>query len=220
MLEDVTTGKRPLDMLNENPAIAGHDRALKFMRFTVQEAQSDRQALKKLRVIFSYGETDLGKTYSAVNFIAKDGDYHIQKAPTKKGDKLWFDGYIGQKYLILDDWDGSSCSISELKRILDVYKYSPEIKGNMTWALWHTVIITSNIAPRDWFIGFNGTVDQNAVAPVRRRVSEIRHYLERSIYQLEDWDGNILGDQIHEVAEPAEVSNTTSTSAHGPLDCS
>lgn len=220
MWDDCKANKRPIEMIENNPNVANHEKVLKFMRFTLLENQSDRQHID-MRCIISYGKTDLGKTYSAVNFIAKDGDYYILQSPTAKGNKLWFDGYYGQKYLILDDWDGSCCTIAFLKRLLDKYKLPIEIKGGYSWAVWHTIIVTSNSHPKEWFLGFNGEINETAVEPFRRRITEIRHYIARGIYQLVDWNEAELGVQIKEGEDTTTTCTTPSTvttPSSGPLD--
>lgn len=185
-------------MVEENPKMLLHDRAIKYARNLATEAQSDRQSLGHLRVIVSYGETGTGKTFSAINFVARDQAYYKLSAPSLKGGKLWFDGYEGQKVLIMDDWDGQCCSAATMKNLLDVYKLQVEIKGGTAWACWHTVVITSNLHPRDWYIRMNENQDQTEIRPLRRRITEIRHYLSENIYQLETWDGEPQGDQVEE----------------------
>ena len=78
------------------------------MRFTVGEQESDRQ-LQGVRVLCLYGPTGTGKTYAAINLIANRRDYYIAECPSSRGSKLWFDGYEGQKTLVLDDFSGDFC---------------------------------------------------------------------------------------------------------------
>lgn len=198
IIEGIKRGKSTLDLLDENPNLVLHDRAIKFARFVYSERDSNRQYMGKLNVIVSYGETGTGKTFSAVNVIARDKTYHKLSASCMKGGKIWFDGYEGQEVLILDDWDGGCCSHSYLKTLLDVYPLRVENKGGHAWAVWKTVVITSNSPPRDWFLRLDGHEDQTIVDPLKRRITEIRHYLETNIYQLEQWDGTPIGDQIQE----------------------
>ena len=56
-----------------------------------------------------YGPTGTGKTYAAINLIANRRDYYIAECPSSRGSKLWFDGYEGQKTLVLDDFSGDFC---------------------------------------------------------------------------------------------------------------
>lgn len=184
----VKSKKTNAEMLEAtNGAAARFEKAINFTRFTLQETESDRQ-ITGIRVICLFGGTGVGKTYAAVNLMCNKTDYYIAECPSTSGSKLWFNGYEGQKCLILDDFSGSFCDFRFLLRLLDVYKLKVEVKGGFAWATWTTVIITTNIQPGEWYpIGID-------LAPLKRRIHEIRHVEERGFYTLLDWDGHTVGD--------------------------
>lgn len=157
-----------------------------FLRFTYTEADSDRQ-LQGVRVIVLYGASGKGKTYAAVNFIAGNKDYYICEAPSHASSKLWFDGYEGQRTLILDDFEGSFCQFRFLLRLLDVYKLKVEVKGGHAWAVWTTVVITSNTHPSAWYSNMD-------TAPLKRRINEIRLMEHQGTYKRIDWTEHVLDD--------------------------
>jgi len=161
-----------------------------FLRFVDMESSSDRQ-LQGVKVTTLYGATGTGKTYAAINFIAGSKDYYICEAPSHKDSKVWFDGYEGQHTLIIDDFDGSFCSFRYMLRLLDKYKLKVEIKGGFSWAVWTTVVITSNIHPSGWY----SSVD---TAPLQRRLteggSEIRLITEQGCYKRVDWTEHMLDE--------------------------
>jgi len=161
-----------------------------FLRFVDMETSSDRQ-LQGVKVTTLYGATGTGKTYAAINFIAGSKDYYICEAPSHKDSKVWFDGYEGQHTLIIDDFDGSFCSFRYMLRLLDKYKLKVEIKGGFSWAVWTTVVITSNIHPSGWY----SSVD---TAPLQRRLteggSEIRLITEQGCYKRVDWTEHVLDE--------------------------
>lgn len=159
----------------------------------MSEASSDRQ-LQGVRVIVLWGPSGAGKTYAAINYIAGGNNYYIAECPSTKGSKLWFDGYEGQKTLILDDFDSSFCEYRYLLRVLDKYKLKIEVKGSFAWAQWTTVVITSNTQPSDWYQCSAVAIN---TAPLQRRISEIRLQSEQGLYQLQGWDGRSLGDVSH-----------------------
>jgi len=173
---------------------AKFEKQIKFLRFVTCEQESDRQA-QGVRNIVLYGPTGVGKTFSAINTMCGGKDYYIVEAPSHKDSKLWFDGYEGEKTLILDDFQGDFCSFRFLLRMLDVYKLKIEYKGGFCWAAWTTVIITSNIHPSGWY-----TCDSN---PLKRRLttrgSEIRLVTEQDLYTVVDWFEAELenGDKFH-----------------------
>lgn len=192
------SGKPVAELIEEDPQLIMHKNALEWAMALRLKAKSNRQKLKFLRVIVSYGETGTGKTFSAINFVAGGTSYYKLSAPSLKGGALWFQYYAGEDVLIMDDWDGQCCTAAVLKNLLDKYELMIPTKGGMTYACWHTVVITSNLHPRDWYIRLNENSDTTEVRPLKRRVTEIRHYLDERLYQVENWEGEAQGDQIEE----------------------
>jgi len=148
-------------------------------------------------VVVIWGPTGAGKTYSAVNVLAKGVPYYIVEAPAKKNDKIWFNGYQGQKVLILDDFAGEVCNINYLKRLLDKYKQKVEIKGGYVWAQWSTVIITSQHPPSEWYAdSASASTKPEDIAALQRRITEIRHQVVQKLYFISSWEGRDSGDFI------------------------
>jgi len=174
-------------------ASAKFEKHINYIRFTVNEKKSDRQ-LTGVRVIVLYGATGVGKTYCAVNYFGRE-DYHLQECPSSKDSRFWFDGYQGQRTLILDDFSGEFCNYRYLLRVLDKYKLKVEIKGSFSWALWTTVVITTNLHPSAWYPNENS-------APLQRRINEIRYCEHRDTYKLMDWAEHTSGDFVNFVVPP------------------
>ena len=65
---------------------------------------------------------------------------------------VWWDGYMGEKTLIIDDFDGW-ISHNRMLGLLDGYQCRLAIKGGFTYARWTKVIITSNKRPESWYDG-------------------------------------------------------------------
>lgn len=96
----------------------------------------------KRTIKWYYGEAGSGKTREAIQEAADD--YYITMKDLK-----WWDGYIGQKYIIIDDFRKDFCTFHELLRILDRYPYRVNIKGSTMWLQPTTevIIITSCYPP-------------------------------------------------------------------------
>lgn len=94
-----------------------------------------RKGFRKLHVEVLYGETDIGKTRLAME--SKDA-YKIE------GAMKWWDGYEGEKCLIIDEYN-NDVPITKLLGILDGYELRLPIKGGFTYANWDKVIITMNL---------------------------------------------------------------------------
>ncbi len=95
-----------------------------------------RKTFRKVKVIHLHGETGTGKTKKAMEY--SDDTYKIQGNGLK-----WWDGYEGEKTLVIDEYD-NQIACTELLGILDGYQLRLPIKGSFTYANWDKVIITSN----------------------------------------------------------------------------
>lgn len=143
-----------------------YSRGIKDLIFIHLEEQS--KVWRTLNVQVLWGEAGTGKTRYAVE---SSNDYYILTNSNSGG--VWFDGYNGQKTLIIDDFYGW-IKFNFLLRILDGYQLRIETKGNHTYALWDTVYITSNNSPDTWYDYSKFTTQQyNALF---RRLSNIVHY--------------------------------------------
>ncbi len=89
------------------------------------------------------GDTGTGKTRRA---IAHDDHYLMPAFDTR----VWFDGYRGEKVLIIDDFYGN-IKYGTFLRMLDGHELQMEVKGSYIWAQWTKVIITSNVGPDKWY---------------------------------------------------------------------
>lgn len=117
---------------------------------------------RRLEVLVYYGDAGTGKTRTAVE---KDPEsYYI----LDQGERLWFDGYRGERTLIIDDFYGW-IKYGTLLRMLDGYQYRCEVKGGFVYAEWSCVIITSNKPPSDWYT-------QGMTAALRRRITSSVHF--------------------------------------------
>lgn len=95
---------------------------------------------RPLEVIYCYGLPGTGKSRWAASLGGADSVYWKPKSK-------WWDGYESQSIVVLDDWDQTWFSWTELLRILDRYPLWLEIKGGSIPARWTKVIITTNRKP-------------------------------------------------------------------------
>lgn len=103
---------------------------------------------RQVKVILLTGTAGTGKSSWAYDQYGVDEVY----APNLEGNKLWFDDYAGEKVLLLDDFRGSSTTLGNLLKYMDGRpRQLLQIKGGHLYALWDTVVITSNTEPSDWY---------------------------------------------------------------------
>lgn len=118
-----------------------------------------------VRGVWIVGAPGTGKTYSA----RKDygGPVFI------KSQNKWFDGYQGEKVIVLDDLDkGGECLGHYLKIWSDRWACTGEVKGG-TVPLQHTLfIVTSNYYIEELF------GDEKIVEAIRRRFKVVEHKIK------------------------------------------
>lgn len=129
---------------------------------------------RSLQVLVYYGDSGTGKTRKAIE-DAGDEYYILDQA-----DRLWFDGYHGDKTLIIDDFYGW-IKYGMLLRILDGHPYRCEIKGGFTPAAWTRVVITSNKHPNEWYA--------TGITPaLRRRIHSVLRFSENDVVEDQHWN--------------------------------
>lgn len=117
-----------------------------------------------------YGPTGTGKS-RLVREVCDDA-YWVSNPSA--GQPVWFDGYVGQSTLVLDDFYGWMPH-SFLLRLLDRYPFQLPCKGYMVPLAATRVFITSNVGPDHWYSS------AHAYAPLRRRLTWIFSVMD-SIY--------------------------------------
>lgn len=98
-----------------------------------------------------YGSPGGGKSKLARDYCRERNLSYYSLNTDRK--EIWYDGYMGEPVLIIDDLDDSSFSKQTLKKVTDGHRYMLPIKGGFTWAHWVMVIITSEHHPSIWWQG-------------------------------------------------------------------
>jgi len=122
---------------------------------------------------FYYGDSGTGKTKLA---LEEGGDSVFKADLANKG---WYDGYDGEKTLIIDDFDalaGKAIGVQFLKQLLDGHPLTLNIKGASTVAQFTSVIITSNHSFRECMPG----VEQEDLEALSRRIGTCLHFVKGS----------------------------------------
>lgn len=119
--------------------------AIKYSTGILRLQQFFRPSRKHPPTIWTFwGRTGTGKTRRVWEFA------DLEQLWVHPGG-TWFDGYMGHKSALFDDFDGSWFKITYLLKLLDRYVFTVPVKGGFTWWSPTTIYITSNIDPREWY---------------------------------------------------------------------
>jgi hypothetical protein len=115
----------------------------------------------KTEVFWLYGATGTGKSYWA--------SVKFPEAYWKMGGNKWWDGYVGQDAVIIDDYRRDLCAFHELLRMLDRNPYKVERKGSAIEFRARSVVITTPKHPR---LTWEGRTDEE-LGQLLRRVEHV-----------------------------------------------
>lgn len=149
--------KTDLELLDEHPIQAA--RYTKMINFTRMAVLNSDRAFQQVEVLVLWGDAGVGKTRKAHSI--DPGLYWVQEGAQ------WWDGYIGQQTILMDDFDGG-IKFTYLLKLLDGYRFRLPIKGGFTWKSWTRVIITSNKSPEEWYL-------RGVPANLKRRITTVTH---------------------------------------------
>lgn len=160
--QDIKAGKSLDVVANDHPCVfAKYSKGLSALRSALQKPTMRLD----IKVLVLYGSSGKGKTRYAFD---RYGPTQIYKLDPNHNHSLWFDGYIDQKVLLIDDFDGW-IGFRTLLTLLDIYPYTCQVKGSTVPAQWQTVIITSEKPVEDWYLRERS----GDIAQLKRRITQI-----------------------------------------------
>lgn len=141
--EAIRLGKRKREVAEEFTVVdCKYHRGLDRYRSLVEKDERNEQ--RDVQVEVYCGRAGSGKSRKA--YEENEDLYKI----VFDGKAIWFDGYEGEKCLLIDEFYGQM-PWNFLLQILDRYPLRLPIKGGFTYANWTKVIITSNKSPTEWY---------------------------------------------------------------------
>lgn len=121
-----------------------------FRKYRELVLENKSRKYRPLDVEILSGPTSIGKTrkylYTKDPSIKDDDTYIINCSDGLK----WFDGYQGEKTLILDEFN-NQCPLCKLLYLTRGHQTRLEVKGGFTYALWEKVIITTNLKKDEFY---------------------------------------------------------------------
>nr|UOF79409.1 rep protein [Cressdnaviricota sp.]UOF82985.1 rep protein [Cressdnaviricota sp.] len=122
-------------------------------------------------VIWIIGPPGTGKTHFAQQTYPEPEAFWFQQ-------NRWWDGYMGQKTVVLNEFNPSLISFKRLLDLLDRTPYRPESKGGHVNVIADTFIFTSNVHPKRMYENVPVHYPDWDNSPLRSRVTEWRYMLE------------------------------------------
>lgn len=176
LIERIREGATTSDIQDEfpNESVRYH-RAIESIRYT-KAKDKPKEVFRKVKVFVLYGEPGLGKTKYAY-------DYDPQLYAVPIGKDLWFDGYMGERTILLDDFSGQM-KLLDLLRVLDGYPNQVPIKGGFVWQHNVRVLITTNEHPDNWY---DYTSRQSSLAALKRRIKSVLHFTAPDVFNVIEW---------------------------------
>nr|WCR62221.1 MAG: replication associated protein [ssDNA virus sp.] len=94
----------------------------------------------------------------------------------------WFDGYRGERTVLLDDFCGSSLSFTQFKCLLDRYPFRVELKGTSCEMAATNFIITTNDDPKTWWQ--ESVTGQHGHSAIFRRLGKILFFVAENQFRV------------------------------------
>lgn len=165
----VKTGATDAELWEEFPSLMLiHNRSVVKARSVF----ADGGKRTEMPTVFLFaGTAGTGKSRTAHLIAQYLGDVYV--VPTAKSSGLYFDGYRGERSVIIDDMDGARCNPGFFKQLCDRYPFTVPIhgQGNVNFNS-PFIFITTNRAPRFWWKNQSAT-EQKAIM---RRFACIRFF--------------------------------------------
>lgn len=120
----------------------------------------------RVTVIVHLGRAGYGKSH----FLDRRLGYAYWKSPGK-----WWDGYYGQRRVVLNDLGDGGFDCPDLLRLFEPYAYRVEVKGSTVEIPALEFHISTNFHPHFWFKDYFQTHPEHKEA-LERRITEVWQY--------------------------------------------
>lgn len=166
----------PVEMLTEGASVATVARAFPEQWIKYHKGFRDlrslllppRNLIEMPNVIVLWGETGTGKTRDAYTKFWPDEPYYVWKPSNGN----WWDGYDGQKKVIIDEFRGQM-TWSDILGLLDRNEFRAPFKGGFVNIQADKFVITSPFPPHKWY---KDDDRYDRFKQLERRIKSVYHY--------------------------------------------
>lgn len=174
VFDSVKAGKKDAELAEMHPAeFIRYHNGIRNLKFTIDNDKWSTRFRCTLKVIVLFGDSGTGKTARA--YKKDPGLFKLDRSDSSS--TIWFDGYAGQRTLLIDDFYGW-IPWGSMLNYLDIYPVRLPIKGSHTYAAWERVYITSNTS---WLSWWKKTGDHRAM---ERRIHKEVCFLENHVVDV------------------------------------
>lgn len=152
--ELVKSGGKMKDVIDKG----SNYQSLKMGEFLLKYLEKPRE-IKPIEVYWLYGESGTGKT----KYVYDKYGTEVFRPVSDK----WWEGYDGEKVVLLDDFRPAFCSFVRLLQFTDIYPFKVECKGGSRHVQYETIIIT---APTDYSTMWSSETKED-LEQLKRRIT-------------------------------------------------
>lgn len=168
----------------------------KGLQFLANEFVQERNETPE--VIVLYGSTGKNKTRYAKTWLPEAWEWR----PSMKD---WFDGYLGHKEAIFDEFRGQ-LDYGTMLSVLDRYTHSHQVKGGMIKFVATKIAITSPKHPREWYPRQCEKTD--SINQLLRRITKVINLDEETPWEFDDDDKRPPPDSFEKLAQSKRTGGT------------
>lgn len=164
--ERILNGEKVDDIIQTSPEAMPHYRNLRELESVVQRTAARNNKYRDMRVTYLYGETGVGKT----RYVYETYDGELYRVTDYNNP---FDGYNGQKVLVLDEFN-SQLPFELMLLLLDVYPTELPARFHNKHAAYDEVWIISNLRLEEMY----PSVQQSSPEQWKAFLRRIHNYYE------------------------------------------